>query len=47
MCVGFISLTKKDQDLTRPGEKNDLGVMIQNANRAKDKASKAKILIKK
>ena len=44
MCVGFISLTKKDQDLTLPGEKNDLGVMIQNANRAKDKASKAKIL---
>lgn len=46
MCVGFISLTKKDQDLTLPGEKNDLGVMIQNANRAKDKAEKAKILSK-
>ncbi len=25
MCVGFIAVTKKGQDLTRPGEKDDLG----------------------
>ncbi len=24
MCIGFIAVTKKDQDLTRPGEKDDL-----------------------
>ena len=24
MCVGFIAVTKKGQDLTRPGEKDDL-----------------------
>jgi hypothetical protein len=24
MCIGFIALTKKHQDLTKPGEKNDL-----------------------
>jgi hypothetical protein len=25
MCIGFIAATKKGQDLTRPGEKDDLG----------------------
>ncbi len=25
MCIGFIAVTKKGQDLTRPGEKDDLG----------------------
>jgi peroxiredoxin len=29
MCIGFIALTKKDQDLTRPGEKDDLGAIIR------------------
>ena len=24
MCIGFIGVTKKGQDLTRPGEKDDL-----------------------
>ena len=24
MCVGFIAVTKKGQDLTRPGEKDEL-----------------------
>ncbi|MHB1561778.1 MAG: hypothetical protein ACYC61_30380, partial [Isosphaeraceae bacterium] len=24
MCIGFIAVTKKGQDLTRPGEKDDL-----------------------
>jgi hypothetical protein len=24
MCLGILSLTKKGQDLTRPGEKDDL-----------------------
>jgi alkyl hydroperoxide reductase subunit AhpC len=29
MCLGFIALTKKGQDLTRPGEKDDLREIIQ------------------
>ena len=24
MCIGFVGVTKKGQDLTRPGEKDDL-----------------------
>jgi mono/diheme cytochrome c family protein len=28
MCIGFIGLTKKGQDLTRPGEKDDLRQII-------------------
>jgi thiol-disulfide isomerase/thioredoxin len=28
MCLGFIALTKKDQDLTRPGEKDDLRTIL-------------------
>ena len=24
MCIGFIAVTKKGQDLTQPGEKDDL-----------------------
>src|SRR5262249_44607374 len=28
MCIGFIALTKKGQDLTRPGEKDDLREII-------------------
>ena len=28
MCVGILSLTKKGQDLTRPGEKDDLGQIL-------------------
>ena len=28
MCIGFIALTKKGQDLTRPGEKDDLRQII-------------------
>ena len=24
MCIGFLAVTKKGQDLTRPGEKDDL-----------------------
>ena len=33
MCVGFITVTKKGQDLTRPGEKNDLNEMIRTSQR--------------
>jgi peroxiredoxin/mono/diheme cytochrome c family protein len=29
MCIGFIALTKKGQDLTRPGEKDDLRQIIE------------------
>jgi hypothetical protein len=28
MCVGFLAVTKKGQDLTRPGEKDDLGDIL-------------------
>ncbi|MGE5756684.1 MAG: peroxiredoxin, partial [Planctomycetaceae bacterium] len=28
MCIGFIALTKKDQDLTRPGEVDDLRTIL-------------------
>jgi len=40
MCVGFISITKKGQDLTRPGEKNDFNEIIQKSQKAqRDKAN--------
>jgi peroxiredoxin len=29
MCIGFIALTKKGQDLTRPGEKDDLSEIFK------------------
>ena len=29
MCIGFIAVTKKGQDLTRPGEKDDLHDIFQ------------------
>ncbi len=28
MCIGFVGITKKGQDLTRPGEKDDLGEIL-------------------
>ncbi len=31
MCIGFIALTKKGQDLTRPGEKDDLRAIIKRS----------------
>ncbi len=33
MGIGFISLTKKDQDLTKPGQKDDLSEIIENQRR--------------
>jgi hypothetical protein len=30
MCIGFVGVTKKDQDLTRPGEKDDLLDLFKN-----------------
>ena len=30
MCIGFIAVTKKGQDLTRPGEKDDLRDILVN-----------------
>lgn len=30
MCIGFIAVTKKGQDLTKPGEKDDLRTIFQN-----------------
>jgi len=34
MCIGFIVLAKKDQDLTRPGEKDDLVKLIKESGGA-------------
>jgi hypothetical protein len=31
MCIGFIMLAKRDQDLTRPGEKDDLAELIKQS----------------
>jgi Copper type II ascorbate-dependent monooxygenase, C-terminal domain len=31
MCIGFIMIAKKDQDLTRPGEKDDLFKIIKDS----------------
>ena len=31
MCIGFLMILKKDQDLTRPGEKNDLWKFIKES----------------
>ena len=33
MCIGFLTVTKKGQDLTRPGEKDDLLEIIRQAGR--------------
>ena len=34
MCIGFIALTKKHQDLTKPGEKDDLRDIIMEQRKA-------------
>lgn len=31
MCIGFIMIAKKDQDLTRPGETDDLFKIIKES----------------
>ena len=31
MCLGFVAVTKKGQDLTRPGEKDDLHDIFRQA----------------
>jgi hypothetical protein len=33
MCIGFITVIKKGQDLTRPGEKDDLLEIIRGGGR--------------
>jgi Copper type II ascorbate-dependent monooxygenase, C-terminal domain len=45
MCIGFITVIKKGQDLTRPGEKDDLLEIIRRAGRRGDKASTSKVAI--
>ncbi|MFO0891065.1 MAG: hypothetical protein U0790_18210 [Isosphaeraceae bacterium] len=44
MCIGFIAVTKKGQDLTRPGEKDDLldifKTQIEDFQRKREKAVK-------
>lgn len=44
MCVGFIMLTKKGQDLTRPGEKNDFNDIIQESQKAQRERANAEAL---
>jgi len=29
MCIGFLAMTKKGQDLTKPGERDDLNLIFQ------------------
>ena len=29
MCIGFLAMTKKGQDLTKPGEKDDLNLIFE------------------
>ncbi|WP_435009726.1 redoxin family protein [Tundrisphaera lichenicola] len=33
MCIGFLAVVKKDQDLTKPGEKDDLGEIFRQQRR--------------
>jgi len=44
MCIGFIGVTKKGQDLTRPGEKDDLmdifKAQIDDYRNKRDEASR-------
>ncbi len=51
MCIGFLAVTKVGQDLTRPGEKDDLHEIIersyeemrkQHEQRMRERAEKAK-----
>jgi hypothetical protein len=46
MCIGFVGVTKKGQDLTRPGEKDDLNEIfekqIDEYRRKQDEARKKK-----
>ena len=37
MCIGFIAVTKKGQDLTRPGEKDDLQRRSSTSRSTKDR----------
>ena len=39
MCIGFITVIKKGQDLTRPGEKDDLLDIIERSQPAKEPAA--------
>lgn len=40
MCIGFIGITKKGQDLRRPGEKNDLNEIIHKSHRKNQNGTK-------
>jgi hypothetical protein len=46
MCVGFIAVTKKGQDLTRPGEKDDLmeifGKQMEEYRKQREKEAKSR-----
>jgi hypothetical protein len=45
MCIGFITVTKKGQDLTRPGEVDDLEEIIRKAGRGRGKDATSKVAI--
>lgn len=36
MCIGFVAVTKKDQDLTRPGDRDDLLEIISKQRREEE-----------
>ena len=40
MCIGFIAVTKKGQDLTRPGEKDDLGELFRERRKEFERGMK-------
>jgi Copper type II ascorbate-dependent monooxygenase, C-terminal domain len=45
MCIGFITVIKKGQDLTRPGEKDDLLEIIRAAGRRGGRTPTSKVAI--
>jgi Copper type II ascorbate-dependent monooxygenase, C-terminal domain len=45
MCIGFITVTKKHQDLTKPSEKDDLEEIIRQARRRRGTDPTSKVAI--
>jgi hypothetical protein len=45
MCIGFITVVKKGQDLTRPGEKDDLNEILTRAGRRRGRGDSSKVVV--
>jgi hypothetical protein len=45
MCIGFITVVKKGQDLTRPGEKDDLNEILTRAGRMRGRGDSSKVVV--